>query len=198
MIGSFMNINLLKLNYLLRQFFRLVVVFLVVLVLLLGYFFLLGDQYRQLKVKRDRDLVNNQKIIQTLSAKAQKLKTKTQVALTLSEAEIQIINLALPKSFDFSSLVVELDALSREAGLTLAGLELKEVRARAAEIPAEGRGHLKRVALVARFSQGDYDKFRRLIAAFESSIMIFELTAVTVSSDSGSYELELITYYYPN
>lgn len=194
--------------------FKWVLVFLVIIILVLGYFIILQEPISRLKDSYNQKLPALVKIVKILEERKVFLSQNLNTGLSFTPSEEHLLSSALPGSFDFSSILIQIASLVKEFNFMVNNVVISEVKEAApAALPEEGLAAdadtgiiaksavqadalgLKKVNIDLEVSGGNYDDFKRLIEALESSRMIFDVKAVNFSG-SESYKLNLVTYYY--
>ncbi len=184
-----------KFSEALNKYFKLIVVFVVVTVLSAGYYFVIIPKL-DLKSKKDQNLASLQSEVNKLKADSDFLSKYSSKIIEFTPDEDRRLSLALPNSFDLSSIIVQLSRLTSESKFILENIQVNE-----AAVSGVGDSKIKRVDIelaVSGLSGSDYGSFGKFVESLESSLMIFDVRAISFTPEDGGYKLELSTYYYPS
>jgi len=166
-----------------------------VIILYIGYYFVIVPKW-EVKSNKETVLLQLEGEVNKLKSDGNFLSQYSSKIIEFTPDEERKLNLALPSRFDLSSIVVQLSRLASEYKFIVENIEANEVVANGL-----GDSKLKRVDInmtVISSAGNDYGNFGRFIEALESSLMIFDVKAISFSPDEVGYKLELSTYYYPS
>lgn len=170
--------------------FKLISVLAVLIILILSFLFVLKPKYDEIiqsqqEFKTRQEEFENQKIyfdgIKKLISNYQKI----------ASADIEKINNVLPQKKDVAGLFVQMEALAKESGLNLLGLDIAE---RKEPLELE-KIKIKELDIALNLSGGDYFAFKKFLNAVESNLRIMDVTSINFSSEAETYALNLKTYY---
>lgn len=179
----------------LNKYFKLIVILVGVIVLYIGYYFVIIPKW-ELKSDKDIAMTALQSEVDKLKMDSDFLSKYSSKIIEFSPEEERKLNLALPSSFDLPSIVVQLSQLASEHKFIVESINANETA-----VNGLNYKNIKRVDIemtVLGTSGNDYGSFGRFISAVESSLLIFDVRAISFSPDEAGYKLELSTYYYPN
>ncbi|MFA5029190.1 MAG: hypothetical protein WC518_00370 [Patescibacteria group bacterium] len=187
-----------RFGFIVNQFFPLMVVVIFLAVLIGGYLLVVRWQYEKLISSR-ADLQRLKTGIINLEQREKLLKKYQSEGFRFSENEQDLLSLALPKDFDLPAFIIQLKNLADNYGFLINNIKITETAAGAAGNKvqvAEQANHLKKLGIELELIGGDYGNWKKVLTAMESSIMIFDVTALDFSADNPVYKLKLVTYYY--
>jgi len=179
---------------LLNKYFKFIAILLSVIVLFFGYLFVVYPKW-QTKERLSNQLSILDQEIGDLSANKEFLSQYSAKLLEFTPKEERDLTLALPDKFDLPSIIVQLTELASDNKFIVENISAEEVNGNNGLI-----GNLKRIdiEMVVNGVEGsDYGNFSKFIDALESSIMIFDVRAISFTPGEMGYQLELSTYYYP-
>lgn len=197
-----MNKELIKnrLQYIIAQYYTVVVVLVVALILVLGVSLFIWPQYLAIKESgtyRYRTTKNE------LVMKQQTLSQLQKMALDYEKinlAELKALDLALPTEQDIPGLFIQMEALVADNGFVLNSIDF----AQSAEAEATSTGetdkktgqNLKEVTVALSISGGGgYDNLKTLLDSLENNIRILDIKSLNFSPESESYAINITTYY---
>lgn len=179
----------------LNKYFKLIIIFFMVMVLGFGYYFVVMPKL-DVKLDADQTLISLQGEVDKLKADGDFLSKYSSKIIEFTPEEDRRLSLALPNDFDLASIIVQLSRLASENKFILKNVQVNEVTA-----SGLNEGKTKRVDIeisVSGLGGSDYGNFGKFVASLESSLMIFDVRAISFKPEDNSYKLELATYYYPN
>lgn len=179
-------------DLILGRMYKPLMLLLVILVLTLGFFLVIRNQYVKLEKSRQIDLVQIKNSVNLLEQKKAVFEQYAGQAVEFSPSEKFLLSLALPEKFDFPSIVIQATTLAQKFGFLVANIEVAEPAAK--EAVSSGP---RPVNIKLDLAGGDYARFKDLLAGIESSVMIMDLKAVSYMPAKANYRLDLTTYYYP-
>lgn len=187
-----------KIAPILNRYFYLLAVLLFAVLIMAGYFFLIEDKYRGLvKLKKDDLAKVNNDINYLLSNKDDFMDYVKQMTV-FSQEEENLLNLALPNGLDVPSIIIQVDELARTHGFQIVKIDIDEASNSSSNISVPSNKDIKKVNINVEFSGDSYESWKRLVASIESSIMIFDVTAMSFSGDGSFYRLNMNSYFYPS
>ncbi|MDO8668692.1 MAG: hypothetical protein Q7K65_00155 [Candidatus Buchananbacteria bacterium] len=179
----------------LNKYFKLIVVLVVIIILLVGYYLIVAPKWK-MKSAQDKSFTALQEEVAKLKADSEFLSQYSNKIIEFTPEEERQLSLALPGKFDLSSVIIQLTQLASEHSFIVENIQASE----AADNGLKD-GHIKRVDLemkVSGLGGNNYGNFGRFIEALESSLMIFDVKAISFTPEEAGYKLELSTYYYPS
>lgn len=212
-------------NKALTDYFRFLAIGTVVVVLALGYFFLIAPKITAVRSTEVTTRKNTESELQTQQAYLEDLKQSNQkFRSTFTEDQRREINAFIPSTSDFPSLLLTVENIVSQAQLTLDSISIGQVgqaTAAATTPPAGGETTNGTATAQAATVSGisfktqdvsisvsggkSYDSFKNLLSLFESSRRLFDIISVGYSlkvdeqgGNAGSvWNLTLRTYYLP-
>ena len=178
---------------LLNRYFRLIVFLAVIVVLAVGYWLVLAPKW-EIKIKKNQNLSALQDSVNKLKADSDFLSQYSSKIIDFTPTEERQLSLALPDEFDLPSIIVQLTKLASDYKFIVEDIQVEEVGANGL-----ADKNIKRVDIeisVSGVGGNDYGNFSKLIEALESSLMIFDVKAISFTPQEVGYKLELSTYYY--
>lgn len=179
----------------LNRYFKLVILFLAAVVLVLGYYLVIAPKW-QIKSDKEASLLSLQNEVDKLKADSDFLSQYSSKIIEFTPDEERKLNLSLPSEFDLSSTIVQLTRLASANNFIVENIQASE-----ATENGLNDNNIKRVDIemtVSGIGGNDYGSFGKFIEALESSLMVFDVKAISFTPEEAGYKLELSTYYYPN
>ena len=184
-----------KLAELANQYYKLILLLIAAVILIAGYFLVLVPKWEAKNVRND-SLMELQGRVSQLQANSEFLSKYSSNALEYQPTEERMLSLALPDEFDLPSIIVQLTKLAGEHNFIAKNIEAAESLSGVA-----GNSKIKKVDIkltVTGVDGGsDYSNFSAFVGALESSLMIFDVKAISFAPNNPEYQMELSTYYYP-
>lgn len=178
-----------KILYIIERYFKFILFIVFVFILIIGYFIVLGDKYSSYIKSKNITLVGISDSIKNLENDKRLIQNAKKANLTMEEE--RLIYMAIPKTFDFSSIVSQLTSLSNSYNFNVNNIEV--TKAEISEEISSNQG-IKSTRISLSVSGGNYEEFKRLLSAIETSSMIFDVLSVNFGS-GGSYDLVIRSYY---
>lgn len=183
-----------KYAVLLNRNFKAIAFLLAVIILILGYITILVPKYN-LKMAKADEVRELKEEVARLQVNSEFLSRYSSQLINFTPEEERQLSLALPSEFDLSSIVVQLSKLASDHKFVVESISANEVN-------SSGLSNkiIRRIDIgisVNGVAGNDYGNFYKFIEALESSIMIFDVRAISFMPNEIGYDLELSTYYYP-
>lgn len=185
-----------KSKILVDKYFGFIACFLIIMILIAGYVFVVADSYKEYLQTRYVQLVEMDEEIASLERGQVLFKKYISQMVEYSNGDKELLNLVLPPEFDFSSFIVQFSNLASAYDFEVDTVDVSEVKAGSGEV-AETNGP-QAVAVKATLIGKDYDAWKRFLSALEENIMIFDIKSVDMTTGGSSYQVDFVTYYYPD
>jgi len=188
-----------KLRLYFNKYFRSVIIVIVIIVFILGYFLVLKGQYEQIRYSTDVDLTLIDQNIERLMRDAEFVDRYIDQAVDFTTAEEELLATVLPSEFSFPSFVIQMEGLAKKQGMLVTDMSLLQAESISAN---QGSGlQMAHIDVVLASVGSDYSKFKSLLDSMETSLMVFDINSVsfgTFTGTSNQYKINLTTYYYPD
>ncbi len=192
-----------SLNSLLKTYFSLFMLLLVILVLVVGYLLILRPKYQAtLKTIHD-NYAQQQEYYASQSEKLASLKALNEFYKKIGTADLAKFNSLLPDQYAKEKLFGELEETITRNGFVVKSINL--VDSDSPEPGAEGAAadagpaispQLGQIKVQLSLGAVDYIGFKNLLRLLEANLRLFDVTQVSFSPDSEATALTLTTYYY--
>lgn len=173
------------------------------LVLFFGYWLALKDRVDRFYQSQNIKLRNIADTVDGLKTADQNYDLAAGKKIDLTTKEKELLNLALPDRFDFSSLLVQLSFLASRHGLWIESVSYEDVSRAAvktnAEVQALSSAGLQKVIIKLTVIGGGYESIRGFLNSLENSPMIFDVTSLNLKSTgqlADRADLNIVTYYF--
>ena len=178
-----------KIIYIVERYFKWIALIIFVVVLVLGYWVVLKDKYGAYMESKNITLSGMEESIR--NAENDKIAMQNTRKIDISADEENLMYMAVPKAFDFNSIVSQLTSLSSAYNFSVNNIEV--AKGDETENVASGQ-NIKSARISMSISGGNYEEFKRFLSAVETSAMIFDVLSVNFSAGQ-SYDLVIKSYY---
>jgi len=121
-------------------------------------------------------------------------KKLTDAALSISSADREMLNYALPDAPDAPGLAVIMKSLAAAAGVKLTSFDVSEPSAS----DGSSSGAVRQAEITIALDLVTYDRLKIFLTSLENSLRIFNLKSLTFSPANGSAGLQIESYYLNN
>ncbi|MCX6784433.1 MAG: type 4a pilus biogenesis protein PilO [Candidatus Komeilibacteria bacterium] len=188
----------------LNKYWRLLLGLSMVLLLVIGYFYIISKDLNNWHRLKSEIVVELQSQISQSQQELNRLAKVQQSYSALAaeqQARLSQLSQILPTAADLPQLIVQLESLARQSGFTLAEVNFSSTQ-------EMGQGeldqHLKALTVnVALAGPGDYQNLKRLLTNLEQHIRLLDLLSLSLTAQqqvsqtkSQGYSLQLRTYYW--
>ena len=194
-----------KINLFLLKYFGFIVALAVVLLLYIGYFYII--KAKQDSIKNNIEAVNENKENNKamLGKKLEKLQEYRLAYESVSETEKQRISIMIPEKIKKNFLFTNMEAFILRQGLILDSIEIYESqtannsRSRRVETdvgtaaPVSDIDELKIDLSISGVS--DYEHFKKVLFTFEKKLQILDINELNFDMEAGALNLTVTSYY---
>lgn len=187
-----------KINNLLIDYFKWIIVFLVLVTLASGTFWIILPKYRQVRKKIEAANESLKLEYLKLSAYLKNLNSLNDTYKSVSQGELGKIGILLPDRPDAEDLMAQIEALAKNNGLILTSLQVvPETRAAAADAAdkTSENKQVKKIRITMNLSAIDYVALRNFLKVLESNLRLMDVKQLTFSPGGRSAALDILTYY---
>lgn len=186
------------LNLFLNNYFNIIMVFVVIIVLVISYFIIIKPKYDATMAAIKINIEQQQKIYNDQYKKLTSLKTVAELYKKISPTDLKKFEGVLPDNYVKERLFGELEEIITQSGFILDSVTIEKPAE--ADAAKEGKPLLPTkigtINLQLSLSAIDYAGFKNLLKLLESNLRLFDVTNVTFSPEGNSATLTLSTYYY--
>ena len=197
-------------NDLLNKYFKWAVLLVVILMFLMGYFWVLQPKYEDtmdsikthLRLKRQSYLTKKEQL-----AKIEKLASTYK---NMDQEKIDKVNTFLPTGRNYERLFTEMDALVSRNGLILSqmnmnvegesnekeGRQQNENEQEEDSIQRSTPSKVRAVKIKMKLAGVDYPGLKSFISSLENNLRLMDVTSINFSPDKGTAQLRVRTYYF--
>ena len=196
-----------KINVLLIEYFKWLIAFLVLVVFILGYFFLLKPKYEEIaKLTGDGQLSQEQEYLERREY-LDKLKNLVAVFQSVKSSEIKKIDYILKPKDVPEELFSQVEAIVKKNGLLLKSLKIEsggEESKDSSQKVSRTTEEKTEVALPPEIGKTkatlevlgvDYFGLKSLLASMENNLMLMDVASVNFAPEGNSVQLVFYTYY---
>jgi len=196
-----------KINVLLIEYFKWLIAFLVLVVLALGYFFLLKPEYEEVVQSAKSGQLNKEQEYLERREYLGKLKNLVAVFQSVKPSEIKKIDYILKPKDVPEELFSQVEAIVKKNGLLLKSLKIEsggEESKDSSRKVSRTTEEKTEVALPPEIGKTkatlevlgvDYFGLKSLLASMENNLMLMDVASVNFAPEGNSVQLVFYTYY---
>ncbi len=160
--------------------------------LILGYFLFLSrplDAYMQnieLSQELNLRLVEAENVLNASKMHEKKI-------LELTQAEKNLIFLALPEKPDYPSLITHLTSLAKKSGFFVNSMDIDDLGIQSTK--ENNNKSVGKLLVKMKLVGGGYNELKSMVDLLQESIMMNDIYSVNFSNKNPIYELSLVVYY---
>jgi len=195
-----------NLNLFLNDYFNLIVLLALILILFLSYFFLLAPKLKTTTTVMKESIESQKKLYLEQERKLRDLQTVKRIYDEITPADLSKFNNILPDSYVKERLFGELEEIVTRQGFILGSISLTSDQQDVAEsVPMpimvsdsgeETLVNVGQISISLEVSAIDYSGLKQLLRILETNSRLFDIKSLSFSFDSESAQLEMVTYYY--
>ena len=170
--------------------YKLSSLFLVIIILVLGYIFLIAPLSKRIQDKRIR-----------FASLEQNLKQKEANVLVLKDLEseynridknkIEKIERMIPLGKDLPNLFIQLESLAKNSGFILSSVDANPIEKTADELLPD----IGIIEIKIKLTGGNYQMFKKFLKEVENNLRILDITSINFPERMDSFNVTLKTYY---
>jgi len=182
-----------------NKFYIIIAVILVIAILMASYFTFFKKEYAHIKSLGVTDYQQRLNERDTKKSQLAQLEKVFENYQKVSKDEIKKLSVILPSEKDTSSLMIEMQAMVSESGLTLDSIDMSQggvVSLAAGTAGSSPALNIQKISVNLKVSGIDsYNKLKLFLNNIEKNIRILDLNALTYSPETMQYGINLVTYY---
>ena len=193
------------LNLFLNDYYNLIVLFVLILILALSYFLFLSPKLKSTTAIMRDGIESQKRLFHEQERKLRDLQTVKRIYDEITPADLSKFNSVLPDAYVKERLFGELEEIIVRQGFILNSISLiggEEKLSTSAPMPTmvsdsggEALVNVGQISISLEVSAIDYAGLKQLLRILETNSRIFDIKSISFS-DSGSAQLEMVTYYY--
>jgi Tfp pilus assembly protein PilO len=184
---------------LLMRYFNFVPPVLFLLILIIGYSFLLKPKYDNIKNEIEVTIKNKEEQRANYENYFQRLKNLKGLLREVTAADLGKLDRMIPSGPESEKLMVDLEAIIKGRGLFLSGLSVedgtKEPAAPTSDQPNGLPEGIRQSAVSISIAGANYDAFKKLLVDMENYVRLLDITGLTFNPSGKTMNLELTAYY---
>lgn len=195
-----------SLNLFLNNYFNILILLVVIIVLTLSYFFVIRPKYDETMAAIQTNIEKQQKLYSEQQKKLNSLVTISNLYSKISSSDLKKFNGVLPDDYVKEKLFGELDEIISQNGFILNSVEItktdkktdakKEAATDAKETVPEIKTNVSSLTIEMSLSAVNYSGFKNLLKVLETNLRLFDITQVAFAPGGNSATISLTTYYY--
>lgn len=113
--------------------------------------------------------------------------------LELTQAEKNLIFLALPEKPDYPSLITHLTSLAKKSGFFVNSMDIDDLGIQSTK--ENNNKSVGKLLVKMKLVGGGYNELKSMVDLLQESIMMNDIYSVNFSNKNPIYELSLVVYY---
>lgn len=113
--------------------------------------------------------------------------------IELSQAEKNLISLALPEKPDYPSLITHLTSLAKKSGFFVNSMDIDDLGIQSTK--ENNNKSVGKLLVKMKLVGGGYNELKNMVGLLQESIMMNDIYSVNFSNKNPIYELSLVVYY---
>mgnify|MGYP000985493738 CR=1 FL=1 len=188
-----------SLNLFLNNYFNLILVFVLALVLLGAYLAFIKPKYQETKLLIQNNLEQQQRLYTEQVKKLNSLKVISDLYEKIPIADLDKFNEVLPDDYVKEALFGELEEIITQNGFVVNSISLSDSGLSIEnEEEANSKEKVGSLSINLSLSAINYNNLKNLLRLLESNLRLFDVTEINFDPGGNGVELILSTYYYKN
>ena len=188
-----------SLNLFLNNYFNLILVFVLALILLGAYLAFIKPKYQETKLLIQNNLEQQQRLYTEQVKKLNSLKVISDLYEKIPIADLDKFNEVLPDDYVKEALFGELEEIITQNGFVVNSISLSDSGLSIEnEEEANSKEKVGSLSISLSLSAINYNNLKNLLRLLESNLRLFDVTEVNFDPGGNGVELILSTYYYKN
>lgn len=200
--------NVSKFSVFIYKYFKLIIFFEIILILIIGYFFIIRKELSEIKDYEELVLQKQEELKKIKEYKNDSLEFEKQYNIIKGDIETDINKLydILPPKQNLPNIMAQIEALVNNHGFMLGSISMSPEKEKSIgnnNLPLLNSGEENKIDLIKGvdinifvFSEeGGYDRAKELLDAFEHHIRFIDIISFSFGEDMKSYSIILKTYY---
>lgn len=195
-----MNNRLLKkinIDYILKNYFYLIVLLLIPLILVSGFLYLIVPNYESMRIELGTAIDLENKYSELKINHIKKLKNyKSDVSL-IDSSRLEKIKKILPYNNDTAVIINEISQISKKANVSIEKITFSEEKdSNVIDVDEVNTKGIKKINFSVDIKNGnDYKTFKKFLSEIESNIRLFDVKSFYVTNDFERYSFDIVCYY---
>ncbi len=188
-----------SLNLFLNNYFNLILVFVLALILLGAYLAFIKPKYQETKLLIQNNLEQQQRLYAEQVKKLNNLKVISDLYEKIPVSDLDKFNEVLPDDYVKEALFGELEEIITQNGFVVNSISLSDSGLSIEnEKEANSKEKVGSLSISLSLSAINYNNLKNLLRLLESNLRLFDVTEVNFDPGGNGVELVLSTYYYKN
>lgn len=190
-----------SLNLFLNNYFNIILVFILIIILTAAYITLIKPKYLETKWLIQENLEQQHRIYAEQQKRLKNLEVVANLYSKIPSADLQKFNEVLPDNYIKERLFGELEEIITENGFTVNSISLEKTEEgnKINNLGEEGSNIPEKVGTVnlsLSLSAVNYSGLKNLLRLFENNLRLFDVRQIDFAPDDNSVDLNLSTYFY--
>ncbi len=181
------------LNLFLNNYFNILMVAVVILILAVSYFVFLEPKFDRTMTAIQNNIEQQQQLYINQQRKFNNLKLVSELYSKIDPVDLNRFNSVLPDEYIKERLFGELGEIVSESGFVLNSVR---INTEDDEDPALIDSPVGEIKVALSLSTIDYRGFKSMIRILEKNLRLFDISEVDFSPSGNTAEFLLVTYYY--
>lgn len=184
-----------SIDYILKNYFYLIVLLLIPLILIIGLLYLIAPTYASMKIELQTAIDLENKYTDLKISHIKNLKNYKENFNKIDNLSIEKIKKILPYNPDASVIIDEVNQISKIVGVNIEKISFNNLEEEQIE-EKEKNNVIKKINFSIDIVNGkDYETFKKLISKLESDIRVFDVNNFYITDDFNRYTLNIDCYY---
>jgi len=188
-----------SLNLFLNNYFNLILVFVLALILLGAYLAFIKPKYQETKLLIQNNLEQQQRLYAEQVKKLNNLRVVSDLYEKIPVSDLDKFNEVLPDDYVKEALFGELEEIITQNGFVVNSISLSDSGLSIEnEEEANSKEKVGSLSISLSLSAINYNNLKNLLRLLESNLRLFDVTEINFDPGGNGVELILSTYYYKN
>lgn len=188
-----------SLNLFLNNYFNLILVFVLALILLGAYLAFIKPKYQETKLLIQNNLEQQQRLYAEQVKKLNNLRVISDLYEKIPVSDLDKFNEVLPDDYVKEALFGELEEIITQNGFVVNSISLSDSGLSIEnEEEANSKEKVGSLSISLSLSAINYNNLKNLLRLLESNLRLFDVTEINFDPGGNGVELILSTYYYKN
>jgi len=185
-----------SLNLFLNDYFNIIIVGVVIIVLALAYYLVIKPKYDLTMMAIKSNIEQQQRLYAEQVKKLNNLKTISSLYEKITPSDLKKFNGVLPDEYVRESLFGELEEIISQNGFILNSVNISKDDTTEGGESSGKSAKIGEINIQLAISSIDYAGFKNLLRLIESNLRLFDITNLSFSPGANTASLTLTTYYY--
>ena len=193
-----------KIDYILKNYFYLIVLLLIPLILISGFLYLIVPNYENMRIEIDTAINLENKYSELKTSHINKLKEYKNNFDLVDNKYLEKIKKILPYNKDIDTIINEINQISKTTGVDIEKIVFEDQKdnvpnannTNTSDTSNKFGPNIKNINFSINIKNGkDYKTFKNFLSGLTSDVRLFNINSFYVSSDFNKYTFNITCYY---